>query len=155
MYEPLAKSINQKATIQIAPPKKFFAHNASSLNSHTMHKWLKTYKVTVKPRSIWNFSTFPFWNLSPIMMVSTSTSPTCITQYSTLRGQRDGSVVKSTCCSCRGSNISPQHPQESSQLSYLQCQGMCHPLLISMSTRHTCGIHKDKQANIHTHEIKI
>lgn len=42
MYEPLAKSINQKATIQTAPPKKFFTHYGSSINFHAMYKWLKT-----------------------------------------------------------------------------------------------------------------
>lgn len=53
-----------------------------------------------------------------------------------IRGWRDVSEVKSTCCSCRGPSLSPCSHMASYKCLYIQFQGFQCPLLVFSGTRH-------------------
>jgi hypothetical protein len=61
-----------------------------------------------------------------------------------MKGQRDGSAVKSTGCSSRGPQFDSQHPYGSSQLPATPVPGDLMP-----SRRYTC------RQNTDVHKIKI
>lgn len=63
-------------------------------------------------------------------------------------GWRDGSLFKSTVCSCKRSEFNSKVLQDSSGL-WLQFQGICRPLLASMSTACMCCTytHAGKQSS--------
>jgi hypothetical protein len=71
------------------------------------------------------------------------------------RGWRDGSVVESTSCSCRGPEFNSQHPQDSSCLSVTAAPEDMTPS--SGIYRHcTNTVHRyTKRQNTHTQKIKI
>ena len=68
-----------------------------------------------------------------------------------LRGCRDGSVVKSICCSCRESIFSSQHPHGDLQLPLILVPGDLMSSDLLGYQAQTCA-HTDRQ-NCHTHKI--
>ena len=61
-------------------------------------------------------------------------SPLHSSEIPCVRGRRGGSVVKDTCCSCRGPQFSSQHPYGGSQF-----QRIWYLLLTAEDTRHAYG----------------
>ena len=67
---------------------------------------------------------------------------------STIEDQRDGSVIKSPCCFCRGPGFSSQHPHGNSQFSVTTVPGDLIPSLTPRSTRHEHGTQTYMQAQL-------
>ena len=68
----------------------------------------------------------------------------------------DGSAVKSTCCSCRGSEFASQHPRDGAQASVTLIPGIWCPLLNSSAQElcvHILYIDSCRQ-NMDTHKPK-
>lgn len=83
---------------------------------------------------------------------SISTYESYLIEYAIGWGWRDGSLVKSACCSYRAPGLESQHlhPLISSVIYKGISKGIQRPLLTTMSITHECGIQIHMQVK-HSH----
>jgi len=69
---------------------------------------------------------------------SSALSPSPFVQFYSAQAKDVGSVVKSTCCSCRGPRFDSQHPRGGSPLPLAPCTHVVH----THTHRQICHRHK-------------